>query len=378
MPTTARVLIVDDSRIFRSALQAALADQAEIDVVGSVFSGQKALEFLQATPPDVVTLDVEMPGMDGLETLRAIQRLNATRPPESAIGVIMVSAHTRRGADITIRALQDGAFDFIAKPSGPNHDDNLQQLRQQLLSRIRLFLLSRRRVAAPSLAAPSLAAEPTATRQPPAALTGRHLQWWGAVSHRAVRALVVAASTGGPKALETLLPGLRQHTNLPILVVQHMPPDFTRSLAESLARLTRSTVIEARDGQAIQSATTYIAPGGKHLLVRQERGQPVIGTNEQPPENGCRPSADILFRSAATAWRSDLVAIVLTGMGRDGTAGLAAVKRAGGYVLAQDEASSVVWGMPGSAVQASVVDEVVPLTEIADAVGQLVANQGQR
>jgi two-component system, chemotaxis family, protein-glutamate methylesterase/glutaminase len=372
MPTAARVLIVDDSRIFRSALQAALADQAEIDVVGSVFSGQRALEFLQATPPDVVTLDVEMPGMDGLETLRAIQRLNATRPPESAIGVIMVSAHTRRGAEITIRALQDGAFDFIAKPSGPNHDDNLQQLRQQLLSRIRLFLLSRRRVAAPSPAA-----EPTATRQPPAALTGRRLQWLQAVSHRAVRALVVAASTGGPKALETLLPGLRQHTNLPILVVQHMPPDFTRSLAESLARLTRSTVIEARDGQVVQPATTYIAPGGKHLLVRQERGQSVIGTNEQPPENGCRPSADILFRSAAAAWRSELVAIVLTGMGRDGTAGLAAVKRAGGYVLAQDEASSVVWGMPGSAVQASVVDEVVPLTEIADAVGQLVANQSQ-
>ena len=376
MPTTARVLIVDDSRIFRSALQAALADRDEIDVVGSVFSGQKALEFLQATPPDVVTLDVEMPGMDGLETLRAIQRLNATRPPESAIGVIMVSAHTKRGADITIRALQDGAFDFIAKPSGPNHDDNLQQLRRLLLSKIRLFLLSRRRVTASSPAASSPAAEPVA--QPPAALTGRRFQWLAAVSHRAVRGVVVAASTGGPKALETLLPGLRQHTNLPILVVQHMPPDFTRSLAESLARLSHSTVIEARDGQAIQPATTYIAPGGKHLLVRRERGQPVIGTNEQPPVNGCRPSADILFRSAAAAWSSDLVAIVLTGMGRDGTAGLAAVKRAGGYVLAQDETSSVVWGMPGSAVQAGVVDEVLPVTGIADVVGQLIANQGQR
>jgi two-component system chemotaxis response regulator CheB len=160
---------------------------------------------------------------------------------------------------------------------------------------------------------------------------------------------------------------------LPILVVQHMPPDFTRSLAESLAKLSQSPVVEARDGQAIQSATTYIAPGGKHLLVRQEGGRPVIGTNEQPPENGCRPSADVLFRSAAAAWRSALVAIVLTGMGRDGTAGLGAVKRAGGYVLAQDEASCVVWGMPGSAVEAGVVDEVVPLASIADVLRQLVA-----
>ncbi len=370
MPTTARVLIVDDSRIFRSALEASLADQGEIEVIGSVFNGQKALEFIQATPPDVVTLDVEMPGMDGLETLRAIQRLNATRPSDSAIGVIMISAHTKRGADITIRALQDGAFDFIAKPSGPNHDQNLQQLRQQLLSKIRLLLLSRRRPGAVPAGA-----EPAATPQPVLASSGRRLQWLGVTPRRWVRALVIAASTGGPKALETLLPGLRYQTDLPILVVQHMPPDFTRSLAESLARLSQSTVIEARDGQAIQSATTYIAPGGKHLLVRQERGQMVIGTNEQPPENGCRPSADVLFRSAAHAWRSDLVAVVLTGMGRDGTAGLAAVKRAGGYVLAQDEASSIVWGMPGSAVEAGVVDEVMPLGEIADAVGQLAAGK---
>lgn len=372
MPTAARVLIVDDSRIFRSALEASLAGQGEVEVVGSVFNGQKALEFIQATPPDVVTLDVEMPGMDGLETLRAIQRLNAMRSADSAIGVIMVSAHTKRGADITIRALQDGAFDFIAKPSGPNHDRNLERLRQQLLSKIHLFLLSRRRPEASPTDA-----EPVATPLPRQALPGRRLQWLRAGAGRTVRAVVIAASTGGPKALETLLPGLRQHTDLPILVVQHMPPDFTRSLAESLARLSQSPVIEAQDGQAVEPATTYIAPGGQHLLVRRDRSGVVIGTNDQPPENGCRPSADVLFRAAAAAWSSDLVAMVLTGMGRDGTAGLGAVKRAGGYVLAQDEASSVVWGMPGSAVQAGVVDEMVPLGTIADLVGQLVASRGE-
>jgi two-component system, chemotaxis family, protein-glutamate methylesterase/glutaminase len=136
-------------------------------------------------------------------------------------------------------------------------------------------------------------------------------------------------------------------------------------------------VLEAQDGRAVESATTYIAPGGKHLLVRRDRGGVLVGTNDQPPENGCRPSADVLFRSAAAAWGSDLVAMVLTGMGRDGTAGLGVIKRAGGYVLAQDEASSVVWGMPGSAVQAGVVDEVLPLGTIADAVGQLVAGRGE-
>jgi two-component system chemotaxis response regulator CheB len=368
MPPRARVLIVDDSRIFRAALEASLAGQEGVEVVGSVFSGQKALEFLQATPPDVVTLDVEMPGMDGLKTLRAIQRLNAAQPPGAAVGVIMVSAHTKHGADVTMRALRDGAFDFVAKPSGPRPEENLQQLRQQLLSKIHQFLLSRKRARGPHDMA-----EPAAAPQFPLALPGRRRPWFQAVPRRIVRAVVIAASTGGPKALETLLPALRERTDLPILVVQHMPPKFTLSFAESLARLSGGTVVEAEDDARIQSQTTYIAPGGKHLLLRQDQGRLVAGVNEQPPENGCRPSADVLFRSAAAVLRGDLVAVILTGMGRDGTAGLGAVKRAGGYALVQDEATSIVWGMPGSAVEAGVADEVVPLGAIADAVGQLVA-----
>lgn len=371
MASAARVLIVDDSRIFRSALEAALTGQTGVEVVGSVFSGQKALEFLQTTPPDVVTLDVEMPGMDGLETLRAIQRFNAVRPAEPDVGVIMVSAHTKRGAETTIRALQDGAFDFVTKPSGPDHEQNLRQLRQQLLNKIRWFVLSRKRTAAATDAGGPVPASP------PTASAFRRLQGLRAGTRRTVSALAIAASTGGPKALETLLPKLRQSTDVPILVVQHMPPDFTRSLADSLARVSQSTVVEARDGDPIRRQTTYIAPGGRHLLVRSERGQLVTGINEQPPENGCRPSADVLFRSAAVAWRGDLVAIVLTGMGQDGTAGLGAVKRAGGLVLAQDEATSVVWGMPGSAVEAGIVDEIVPLEGLAEAVAQLAAGTAE-
>ena len=368
MPPHARVLIVDDSRIFRTALEKSLAGQEGLEVVGSVFSGQKALDFVQSTPPDVVTLDVEMPGLDGLETLRAIQRFNATQAPGMTVGVIMVSAHTKRGADVTLQSLRDGAFDFVSKPSGPRPEENLEQLRQQLVSRIHQFLLCRRRAGRASVPP-----EPAAVPRPAVASPARRLRWLQAGPRKTVRAVVVAASTGGPKALETVLPALRARTDLPILIVQHMPPQFTLSLAESLARLSGGTVVEAQDGDPVRAQTTYIAPGGKHLVLRHEQGRLVTGVNEQPPENGCRPAADVLFRSAAAAWRGELVAVVLTGMGRDGTAGLGAVKRAGGYVVAQDEATSVVWGMPGSAVEAGVVDEVVPLGGIADAVAQLVA-----
>jgi two-component system, chemotaxis family, protein-glutamate methylesterase/glutaminase len=371
MPS-ARVLIVDDSRIFRSALEAALRDQEGIEVVGSVFSGQKALDFIQATVPDVVTLDVEMPGMDGLETLRAIQRCNAGRPPGTEVGVIMVSAYTKRGADVTIQALQDGAFDFVTKPTGPDAEENQQTLRQQLSSKIHLFLARRRRTLALTATAPAIAATRPLPTEPSRAPRGR--QQWARL--RSVQALVIASSTGGPKALESLLPEIRRHSDLPILVVQHMPPKFTQSFAESLGRLPCGTVVEAEDGQPVRAQSIYVAPGGRHLLVRHEQGRLVTALNDQPPQNGCRPSADVLFRSAAAALQGNVVALVLTGMGRDGTAGAGAVKRAGGYVLAQDEATSVVWGMPGSVVEAGLADETLPLGDMAAAVATLVSRTG--
>ncbi len=368
MPPRARVLIVDDSRIFRAALETSLAEQEGIDVVGSVFSGQKALEFIQATPPDVVTLDVEMPGLNGLETLTAIQRWNASRVPGTEVGVVMVSAHTKRGAEVTIQALQDGAFDFVTKPTGPRPEENLRTLRQQLNSKIQMFLASRSRQAATARVPPSLVTSRPARIEP--APSSRRLQW---ARLRSVRAVVIAASTGGPKALEMLVPDLRGRIDLPLLIVQHMPPKFTQSFAESLARVSAGPVVEAQEGELVRSRSVYIAPGGKHLLLRQDRGRLVTALNEQPPENGCRPSADVLFRSAAAIMQGHVVAIVLTGMGRDGTAGLGSLKRAGGYVLAQDEATSVVWGMPGSAVEAGLTDEVLPLGELAAAVAMLVS-----
>lgn len=348
------VLVVDDSRLFRSAMEQALSNQDDIAVVGSVYSGEKALEFMRHTPPDVVTLDVEMPGMDGLAVLEQIQLLNQSRPPSRQVGVIMVSAFTRRGAQVTIRALQAGAFDFVAKPSGPSAEASLVVLRGELPAKIRACALSRR-----GTASAVVAAAPSVTQRKPRPRSG-------------ARAVVIGASTGGPRALLTVLPELCTTMKVPILIVQHMPAGFTRPLAESLARQTGRRTVEAVEGMAVERETIYVAPGGMHLLIRGNSVSAITGLTDQPPENGCRPSADVLFRSAAAVFGGELIAIILTGMGCDGAAGLGAIRRAGGYVIAQDEASSVVWGMPGSAVKAGVTDEVRPLNQIARSAAELV------
>jgi two-component system chemotaxis response regulator CheB len=363
MPDAARVLIVDDSRIFRAALEEALAGQEGVAVVGSVFSGEKALDFIRAAPPDLVTLDVEMPGLGGLETLQAIQRFNACRPDDPPVGALMVSAFTRRGADVTLRALQAGAFDFVTKPSGPSAGANLLALREQLVPRIRSFMASRRR------------GSPRPTPAAPRAIP---------CGPQPVRAVLIAASTGGPQALSVLLPALCSGLKVPVFVVQHMPsafPEFARSLADLLARQTGCPVVEARDGDEAAPGTVHVAPCDRHLLLRAGPGRAVrTALNDQPKENGFRPSADVLFRSAAAALGGEAVAVVLTGMTgdrvADGTAGLRPLKRAGGRVLVQDEASSVVWGMPGSVVAAGLADAVLPLCEIAAAVRALVADRG--
>ena len=189
------------------------------------------------------------------------------------------------------------------------------------------------------------------------------------------RAILIASSTGGPLALRQLLPDLYRRVDLPALIVQHMPPRFTRSLADSLSGPTGRPVVEAADGMLVRHGTAYVAPGGKHLLLRAGGGELRTGVNEQPPENHCRPSADVLFRTAAAALGGEAVAVMLTGMGCDGTAGVRSLKRAGAYVIAQDEATSVVWGMPGSVVRAGLADEVLPLGDIAAAVQALVGRR---
>ncbi|SIO40802.1 two-component system, chemotaxis family, response regulator CheB [Singulisphaera sp. GP187] len=353
-----RVLIVDDSRIFRAALQDALEGRPGLRVVGSVWSGEKALEFVRQSPPDLITLDVNMPGRGGLETLSDIQDLNASRPGQPSVGVLLVSALTSRGAATTVEGLQRGAFDFIRKPDGPDEKANAALLQQQLNEKIDLFV--QRRTGRSGTAPPS---HPEPRVAPSSAVPGRF------------QCIAIGSSTGGPAALARLLPALTKQTTLPIFIVQHMPMGMTGYFAESLGRRCNYRIVEASDGDPVQPSTVYVAPGGQHMIVRRRAGRVFLGLNDQPPENRCRPSVDVFFRSVALAYPQSVLAVVLTGMGSDGAQGLGPLKRNGAYVLVQDEATSVVWGMPGAAVATNLVDEVLPLDRLGPTILSLLGSK---
>ena len=353
-----RLLIVDDSRIFRAAMQEALEGRTDVRVVGSVWSGEKALEFLRRSPPDLVTLDVNMPGLGGLETLSQIQEFNAARPDQRPVGVVLVSALTTRGAATTVEGLQRGAFDFIQKPDGPHEKANAALLRQQLFEKIDLFAQRRSRQPGATLPTP-----PRPPSPPPIHPPGRF------------RAVAIGSSTGGPEALARLLPVMTRNATVPIFIVQHLPPGMTRYFADSLGKKCDYRVVEAAHGEVVQPGTAYIAPGGRHMALRSQDGRILIALNDQPPENGCRPSVDVFFRSLAAVYPPPVLAIILTGMGTDGAKGLGPLKRVGAYVIAQDEPSSVVWGMPGAAAATNQVDEILPLDRIGATVAALLASR---
>lgn len=337
-----KVLIVDDSRIFRGVIEEALQGRPDIRVIGSVWSGEKAIELAGASLPDFVTLDIEMPGMGGLEALKALKSL-ADRQ-QKAIGVVLISSHSRPGAEITMEGLQLGAFDFIPKPTGPDSTTNAAQLREQLFQKLDAWKSRRGRIVFSS--APAI----------------RPL---GAVRRSSrFRAVVIGSSTGGPEALGRVLPVLMRNCPVPVFLVQHLPPGFSNYFAESLAKRSGSRIQEARDGTLAENGTVYIGPGGRHLILNLVNGRVALGFSETPPENGCLPAADVLFRSAASVYSGQVLCVVLTGMGSDGAKGAAVVRRAGGHVIAQDESTSVVWGMPGSTVATGAANEVLPLDEI--------------
>jgi len=382
-----RVLVVDDSAVARRALTDILSADPEIDVVGTASNGRIALATIPQLLPDVITLDVEMPDMGGLETLAAI----CEKFPHSC--VIMFSARTRQGAEATIEALSRGAADYVTKP------DNTESaaaaaasVRDQLVPKIKLLCTADRSAAtaAPSAAASRLkgncttpntplpnpphqgkgvnatlhAEIPSVTPSPAniASLLDRSLT--ESRQHR-VDIVAIGVSTGGPAALDLLVPAIPADFPAPILIVQHMPELFTRSLADRLSSRSKIAVREALDGEAIMPGTAFIAPGGQHMEVRLAGKSPHIHTHRSAPENSCRPSADVLFRSVAMAYDAKSMAVIMTGMGQDGTAGARQIHACGGIVLAQDEATSVVWGMPGSVVRAGIAHRVLPLRQLA-------------
>lgn len=353
MPEPTKLLIVDDSRIYRSIIENCLAGYTDIEVIGSVFSGEKALEFIKTKRPDVITLDQEMLGLNGLDTLKKIQEINAEDANLNPMKVIMLSSHTKKGAQITIDALEAGAFDFITKPT--ENKENL--LQSELIRKIN-----------------SAVGKKNFSQRAPSPIVKQEIvvnTILTPTKKYSYDAIIIGVSTGGPKALLEMLPALCKVTAVPILIVQHMPPDFTESLAQNLDKKCEYHVMEGKDDDEVQSKKAYIAPGGRHMIVRKVGLKVMTYIVDGPPENGCRPSVDVLFRSASSVYQNKVVAIILTGMGNDGAKSLAGLKRAGAHIIAQDEASSVVWGMPGSAVATGFVDAVLPLNQVAQYVSKL-------
>jgi two-component system, chemotaxis family, protein-glutamate methylesterase/glutaminase len=360
---TTRVLVVDDTVIFRRIITDALAALPGVEVVGTASNGKLALARLASLQPDLLTLDIEMPEMNGIEVLEAMASAG------SKAGVIMLSSNTVRGGQITIRALELGAFDFITKPEGGSAGENLVLLRAGLLPIIRAF--ERRREIRSILHNKPLENKPPAQDDKPlpaAAPAGRTARRHGPPI------LLIGVSTGGPSALGEVLPALPRKLGAPLFIVQHMPPLFTQALAERLQLRCAIRVKEAEDGEIAIPDCAYIAPGGKQMrLVPGQSGEIVVQLTDDPPENNCRPSVDYLFRSVALHFPGRSIAAILTGMGNDGTQGLRLLKRSGCSSIAQDEASCVVFGMPREAILAGVVDTVVPLSRIADALVRCLA-----
>jgi len=339
-----RILIVDDSVVIRRSLTVALSHELDFEVVGSAPSGRIALMKVATAHPDVVVLALEMPEMDGLKTLAAIRR------DYPRVSVIMLSGTTEQAAAKTLDALTLGARDYVTKPIvGLGFDDALRTVSSDLAAKIRLCCRDM------STGDSSGVKESNCGGTAPSASTEQA---------KRVDVLAIGVSTGGPNALMELIPQLPADFPVPIVIVQHMPPIFTRLLAERLAGKCKIRVVEGGPHQELAPGGAWIAPGDFHMSVVKEGDTVRVVTHQGPPENSCRPAVDVLFRSVAQVYQSHVLAVVMTGMGQDGLRGCKQIHAAGGQVLVQNEASSVVWGMPSFVVKAGIVDRILPLDEL--------------
>ena len=327
-------MVCDDSAVIRGAVARMLEADPALRVMARASNGQMALDELKRTPVDVLVLDIEMPVMDGMTALPLLLRA------DPSLKVIMASTLTTRGADIALRALRLGAADYVPKPSAVTGDE---VFRRELVEKVKGLARLRRRIA--PTAPPKFHLRPPAITPP--------------------RLLAVGSSTGGPQALFTLVQGLGKTLNVPVVLTQHMPPTFTPILAEHISKLGGMPCAEAKDGEPLRAGRIYLAPGDRHLLVDGGRAGLQARLSTDPPENFCRPSVDPMLRSAAVACDGRVLVTVLTGMGQDGLVGTRKVVEAGGSAIAQDEATSVVWGMPGAIAQAGLCQAVLPLPQIA-------------
>ncbi|MGB0083375.1 MAG: chemotaxis response regulator protein-glutamate methylesterase [Terracidiphilus sp.] len=354
-----RVLVVDDSVVIRRLVTNALEHDPDIEVVGVAANGFIALQRIPQYNPDVLTLDIEMPEMDGLATLRRLRR------DYPQLRVIMFSTLTERGAAVTLEALTLGASDYVTKASNEGSlDRSMARLREELIPKIKQFFLLPGR-------------SPTAARPEPAqaqlAPLGRSRPFPQSMTVRP-KVVAIGVSTGGPTALGVILPQIPAEFPLPILIVQHMPPLFTRFLADRLCSSCRLSVKEASQGDPVTAGRILIAPGDFHLKVAGNGSRTHVYLDQSPPQNSCRPAVDALFSSVGEAYGGAVIAVILTGMGQDGLRGAEILKARGASILAQDEASSVVWGMPGAIVNAGLADCVLPLDHVVPEILRRVPN----
>jgi two-component system chemotaxis response regulator CheB len=334
---TIKVLAVDDSAVVRRLLREVLSGDPAVHVAGVAANGKIALSMVEQLSPDILTLDIEMPEMDGLRTLAELRRRHPRLP------VIMFSSLTERGAAATLEALTLGASDYVTKPATEaGFASAAQRIREQLLPRIKALCR-------------------TKTGQATEAIALRRAER----QRRRIDIVAIGASTGGPNALGALLPLIPADFAAPIVIVQHMPPVFTRFFAERLAAASQVPVREAKGGELLLPGEAWLAPGDFHLTVTYDGARVRLATAQTPPENSCRPSVDVLFRSVAATYGGASLGVVMTGMGQDGLKGARQIHEAGGRVLVQDEATCVIWGMPGFIAQAGLADAILPLEQIA-------------
>ena len=353
-----RVMIVDDAVVVRRMLASLLVADPAFEIVGTAENGRIALDKLEELQPDVMILDLEMPEMNGIETLVALRRKDSTLP------VVAFSSSTDRGAAITLEALAQGATDYVTKPSSMRGGQSaIDTIRDELIPKLKAFSRLRQR---PGWSSSFEAREPDRVnsldrvKAPKSSVPAHKL-----TASAGFRVLAIGTSTGGPNALAEVVSGLPADFPIPVLIVQHMPPIFTRSLAERLSTLSHLKVVEGKTGDILEPGLVYIAPGDYHMIVeRTSENEVVIRTHQKSPEHSCRPAVDVLFRSVSEVYNNKVLAVVMTGMGRDGVDGCGKIKRSGGTVWVQDKKSSVVWGMPGLVAKQGLADKVISLKSL--------------
>lgn len=366
-----KAMVVDDTVIYRKIMRDVVSSMKDIEVIATAPNGDIALKKIARNVPDLVFLDVEMPVMDGLQTLEHLKK------EYPKVGVIMVSGVNERQADITMKALSKGAIDFVTKPTGRSMKENTESLKKSLNPIVSLFRTKR---ATAGIRTPKqttkrkirpISKPVKKVIKPKKKISPKKASRFASVPNK-FDVLVIGVSTGGPNALAKFIPLLDSDLNVPILLVQHMPPMFTKSLANHLNMKSKLKVIEAQAGMSLEKNVVYIAPGGKHMIIQNDDDNTTIDLLDTPPVNSCKPSVDVLFDSVPNVYKTNILSLIMTGMGADGANGIKTLKRIGTYTVTQSEDTCVVYGMPRAVVEAGLSDEIVPLDKLASRVTDLI------